>query len=165
MSGLIVSGYPGVGKSYISNIETGYVDLKSTLIKENSGVRPMDWRRIYCNLAVSLADQGYDVCVSTHKEVLKELSNTNLYGDLDVVVVFPVLELREEWLSKLAHRLADEPTPENWYAYINAETNYIHDVKNLTMSNFPTIQITSLDYDLKEMLDTYKTHLSNSVES
>ena len=164
--GLIVIGYQGIGKSSIAGIDNGIIDLESSLIKEPNGSRPVSWYKIYCDLAKSFADQGYTVCISSHACVYDELIRTQDDKPYSVVAIFPALELREEWLSRLSHRLGEEPTQKNWVTYLNAEKNFTHDITKLSENlTFPTIQITTLDFDLKELLDAYKLHLTNSVES
>lgn len=64
---MIYSGYPGIGKSTIAG-KYNCIDLESSNFGKESG-----WEKIYCQVAKDLSDQGYNVFVSTRKQ-LDEMS-------------------------------------------------------------------------------------------
>lgn len=57
----IICGFAGVGKSTLARKEKGYVDLESTPFKKN-------WD-LYSDVAIHMANNGYNVMVSCHKEL------------------------------------------------------------------------------------------------
>lgn len=61
---MIVCGFPGTGKSTMAKLSR-WVDLESTPFKKN-------WL-LYAEVAKHMSDNGYNVMISTHKEVLDAL--------------------------------------------------------------------------------------------
>lgn len=66
---MIIVGYPCIGKStYAVSHKYKAIDLESSnFIKDGS------WVESYCNVAIGLSEQGYDVFVSSHDDVRKQL--------------------------------------------------------------------------------------------
>ena len=154
--GLIVIGYQGIGKSSISGIENGVIDLESSNFKYPDGSRLSEWHELYCQIAVNLAKQGFIVCISSHKCVCDELSKYDPEDLYDIVVICPTINLKEQWLKRLSNRLGHNPVEKNWLAYINAKENYENSIKSLSNTVFDNIYVSNVSYDLKKIIDIYK---------
>lgn len=96
---MIIVGFPGIGKSSVTRAydgdtnTTGYIDLESS-----NFVKDDNWVKEYCNLAIDLELQGYKVFVSSHKAVREYLTERQDIFQ-DIIEVFPLKELRTEWLD------------------------------------------------------------------
>lgn len=154
--GLIVIGYQGIGKTSISGVENGVIDLESSSFKHPDGTRVHNWFQQYCKIAVNLASQGFIVCTSSHKCVCDEFEKLIDEDKYDIIVVCPTIDMKEVWLARLAKRLGNDPTEKNWIAYKNAEQNYESSIKDLDRIFFTNIYISNVDYNLKNILDIYK---------
>lgn len=101
---MIIIGFPGIGKSSVTRTydgntnTTGYIDLESS-----NFVKDDNWVREYCDLALDLDLQGYNVFVSSHKNVREYLADRQDVFP-DIMEVFPSKELRIEWLNRLESR-------------------------------------------------------------
>ena len=68
---MIIIGFPGIGKSSVTRAYDGDTNTTSYIDLESSNfVKDDNWVEEYCNLAIDLDLQGYNVFVSSHKEVL-----------------------------------------------------------------------------------------------
>jgi len=61
----IICGFAGIGKSHLAKNKVGYVDLESTPFNKN-------WD-LYSDVAIHMAQNGYNVMVSCHKELRDKL--------------------------------------------------------------------------------------------
>ena len=70
--GLIICGYPGVGKSSIAGWHN-CIDLESSFFSHRADIpQKLDyWVPQYCQVAIDLALQGYTVFTSTHHAVIE----------------------------------------------------------------------------------------------
>ena len=81
MKGLIICGYPGIGKSSIAGWNN-CIDLESSYFSRDEkgfALCDTDWVTRYCKLAFDLARQGFTVLLSCHELVrnqLKEMKDT-----------------------------------------------------------------------------------------
>lgn len=150
---MIIIGYQGIGKSTLANKSIKYIDLESSNYFID-GVREDGWYRSYCNIAVSLSNQGKMVFVSSHKEVreyLKKLSNEGK-GSY-TVVVYPVAELREAWIDKLGKRYKETCLDKDKKALLNAIDRYEENIEELRTCGFDSLEISDMDYDLEKSLE------------
>lgn len=124
---MIIIGFPGVGKSSVANPThsskqfTGYIDLESSNFTKTDG-----WEDIYCKVALDLSQQGYDVFVSSHKQVRDYLAK--FQGEDDIIEVFPEADLHDIWIERLTkrynrtreekHRKALEYMSESYYSAV-----------------------------------------------
>lgn len=145
---MIIIGYPGIGKSSISNSDTRCIDLESSNFFVNDK-RPDDWYKYYVQIAQHLSAQGYTVFVSSHKVVRDELKATNAE---DVAVCFPNTNLKEQWLERLYDRYKRTRLDKDLRAAMNVEQNYLSNIVELydeTIKNgWMLIAIGTTDYDL-----------------
>ena len=73
--GMIVVGFPGIGKTSISFGKNNFVDLESSCFNivdlvTNKKTKPDNWEKLYVSVAYDLAKEGKHVCVSNHRLVI-----------------------------------------------------------------------------------------------
>lgn len=145
---MIIIGYPGIGKSSISNSDTRCIDLESSNFFVDDK-RPDDWYKYYVQIAQHLSAQGYTVFVSSHKVVRDELKATNAE---DVAVCFPNIDLKEQWLKRLCDRYKRTRLDKDLRAAMNVEQNYLSNIVELydeaIKNGWMMIAIGTTDYDL-----------------
>lgn len=121
---MIIIGFPGIGKSSVTRAyngdtnTTGYIDLESS-----NFVKDDNWVKEYCGLAIDLDLQGYNVFVSSHKNVREYLAEKQ---DIfpDIMEVFPSKEMRTEWLNRLESRYMKCKTDKNERAFNYMRNNF-----------------------------------------
>lgn len=150
---IIIIGYQGIGKSTLANRDERYIDLESSNFFVD-GKRPDNWHIVYCNIALSLARQGYCVFVSSHKAVRDYLSSI---PDVPIIaIVHPSLALKDEWIVKLKERYDRTGLQKDFKAWKNAESDYESNITELiSEEGFYDIEITSMDYDLHSLMSRY----------
>ena len=151
--GLIVIGYPGIGKStVVKSSSAKIIDFESSLFYINNK-RQSDWYKIYAKQATELAKQGYMVLVSSHNEVRDELAKYIPDSAFDVVTIAPAYHLEKEWAEKLRDRNRDNPNPKNFVAYMNVIERYHEQISDMASdTRFSHIFINSMDYRLGKIL-------------
>lgn len=159
---MIISGYQGVGKSTLSNKERnhwipesflgkGIIDLESSSFFVD-GKRDENWFKVYANIAHHLSSQGHIVFVAAHGALREELKK---YKDVDrIKCLYPSLDLKDEWIAKLRKRYEETGLEKDFKALANAEQMYEENIKDMMNSGFELLEITSMDYDLGEMIFT-----------
>ena len=157
---MIIIGYQGIGKSTLANIDcfNEYIDLESGNFWIDEGIRHQDWYIVYCNIAESLSEQGYTVFVSSHKDVRNELAKRNTY----TVCCAPMPYLKEQWVKKLEDRYAQTHLSKDYKAWKNAEECFDDNIMDISNGGFDMIWITSMDYDLRELIEHFEH--SNSAK-
>lgn len=145
---MIIVGYQGIGKSTLAG-KLGFIDLESGNFWVD-GVRPDNWYKIYANIAMHLSDQGYRVFTSSHKVLRDELKRYT--GN--VIVCYPSLELKDEWIEKLKRRYDHTKLEKDFKAWKNAEQMYEENIKDLMSENkFIHCVIPSMTYNLNHELN------------
>ena len=145
---MIVIGYQGIGKStMVKDIESFSIDLESSNFFVD-GKRDENWYIPYCNIANDISSQGYIVFTSSHKPIRNYLKNSKER----VVVVFPALELKEQWVERLKKRYETSGLEKDYKSMMHAVKNYEYDIKDLMKEPFDKIIIDSMDYNLKNMI-------------
>ena len=150
MNGLVIVGYQGIGKSSIKN-HPKVIDFESSLFKIN-GERDDSWPVIYARQAVSMAEQGYIVLVSSHAAVRSELS---LYGqeDIAIVTITPDISLKNAWCAKLESRYESDRSEKNHAAWKNAVQCYEENIKDIASEPYLThIYIHDMTYSLFQII-------------
>lgn len=126
--GMIVAGYPGIGKSSVATVLRGTIDLESSMFSHDNP----DWPIQYVTVAVSLANQGYTVFVSTHERVVSMLASMKLPNNVLGFVVFtPSLGMHGEWLERLRDRYANTKLDKDKRAYERALLHYEEDISSI----------------------------------
>lgn len=148
-NGCIIVGYQGVGKSTLAFHNKNVIDLESSNFFVN-GKRDEKWYIPYCNIARSLARQGYVVCISSHLEVREELKRNPANRQ---IIVYPALSLEDVWVKSLKNRYEQIKSDKNLKALKNAEQCYRENIIDLSnQQGFEKIEITSMDYNLRDAL-------------
>lgn len=149
MSGRIVVGYQGIGKSSLAGVGNGYIDLESGNFWVD-GQRNKDWYIIYCNIANHLAQQGYIVFTSSHEAVRKQLLTYNVRR----VVVYPSIEIKSQWIDKLQQRYDNSRLEKDYKALMNAVDRYEDNIKELMSEDgFEHVVIDDMTYILYNLLN------------
>lgn len=154
---MIVIGYQGIGKSTLAGRDNKFIDLESGNFWVD-GKRADDWYKPYCQIAEHLSQQGYIVFTSSHEVVRKQLENSSEV----VVIVYPSIELKDEWIDKLEERYAVSKLEKDYKALMNAVDRYEENIKELSESNhkYCKVVLTKMDYDLEASL----IHLKNEMD-
>lgn len=154
---MIIIGFPGIGKSSVTRAYDGDTNTTSYIDLESSNfVKDDNWVKEYCDLAIDLELQGYNVFVSSHRAVREYLAEKQ---DLfpDIIEVFPSKELRIEWLNRLESRYMKCKTAKNERALNYMQNNFdtavdemehdaiIHKVR-ITKENMNDLKKTMADY-------------------
>lgn len=156
---MIIIGYPGIGKSTLAG-RNNYIDLESGNFWYR-GVKPDNWYVYYCNIAEHLSAQGYDVFVSSHEVVRNRLRK---YANKQLCVVYPSVELKNEWIDKLKRRYESTNLEKDYKALMNALDRYVDNVNELKNSQIPCIEIADMNYSLSSLLSEYKAKMDGKEE-
>ena len=147
---MIIIGYPGVGKTSLAGRYNQYIDLESSHFNDAFGEKPSGWFIPYCKVAEDLSKQGYRVFVSCHKEVQEYFNKSNEY----VIVVYPAIELKEQWLDRIKKRFENEPSIKNDKALESVDKYYNIHIKSLMNSPFENkLKLKDMNYTLDNEID------------
>ena len=159
MNGIIVCGYPGIGKSSIAGWRN-CIDLESSYFSYRNGApqRVNEWIPQYCQVAYELMRQGYTVLVSTHEKVIEHFcafindGHHHYNPAVPIVIVCPSLNLRNEWLKRLFKRLDvyDKYYSKNERAYRHVSDHFTEDIMFLNTCGLPVYTIDTDDYFLQD---------------
>lgn len=118
---MIIVGYPCIGKSTYANSHWyNVIDLESSnFIKDGS------WVESYCNVAIDLSKHGYDVFVSSHDAVRKQLLKS---GYEFIFAIYPSLSMKDKWIERLHNRYLDTELDKDYRAWQRAVSHYDEDV-------------------------------------
>lgn len=148
--GLIVFGYPGVGKSSIAGWNN-CIDLESSNFSRRDDE---DWEIHYFVIASALAEQGYTVLMSTHQKVIdvckKGLSVYKI--NVPAVIFCPKQEMRDQWAARLFNRYLRDSCAKNLRALDGAIICWDDKICALHDSGFKVYSPDSLDYDLRDYI-------------
>ena len=145
---MIVIGYQGIGKSTLAGRNNKFIDLESSNFWVD-GKRADDWYKPYCQIAEHLSKQGYIVFTSSHEVVRKQLEKSME----TVVLAFPSIELKDEWIDKLKDRFFRTNSDKDYKALMNAEDRYEENIQELEASNIEyKMVLKNIDYDLEAAL-------------
>lgn len=101
---MIICGFPGVGKSYLSNRFENYHDSDSSKFSWlEPGVRDPEFPNNYIKHIKSLPKDDF-ILVSTHAEVIDAL----IMNDLEFILVYPERHCKEEYLERYRKRKSPE---------------------------------------------------------
>jgi hypothetical protein len=140
---MIIVGYQGIGKSSLAGVGN-CIDLESSNFWID-GKRDPEWYKPYCKIADHLSKQGYIVFTSSHEVVRKELEYCT---DEPVWIVFPSVDLKDEWIKKLHKRHERTGLDKDYKAWKNAEDRYEENIFELMVSPLRCYTIKTMDYEL-----------------
>jgi len=146
---MIIIGYQGIGKSSVSGVDSGCIDLESSNFWYE-GVRTDDWYIYYCNIALDLSKQGFTVFTSSHQCVIDYLVRHN--AETNIVCVFPAEHLKSEWIKRLQDRYDNNPSEKNFKALANAKDRFEENIKEIRNSGHFFFTIKDMDYDLMDIV-------------
>lgn len=147
---MIIIGYPGIGKTSLAGRYNQYIDLESSNFNNVYGEKTEGWHIPYCKVAEDLSKQGYRVFVSCHKEVQEYFNKSNEY----VIVVYPAIELKEQWLDRIKKRFENEPSIKNDKALESVDKYYNIHIKSLMNSPFENkLKLKDMNYTLDNEID------------
>lgn len=163
MKGLIICGYPGVGKSSVAGWKN-CIDLESSHFSHDDMGYSLDsnvWVPRYCAVAMDLARQGFTVLCSTHSGVINFFENLNLRLPDQVggiVIFYPRPWMKGKWIERLKSRYQDNPSEKNRRAYEHALRYFDNDLEFLGAASLPCLRPKGMEYDFKRyILLTRKT--------
>lgn len=161
-NGVIISGYQGIGKSTLAKTDSFFIDLESSnfFVTNSNGekVRDENWYKAYGNIALTLAEQGFDVFISSHKQVRDYLSSIAKCRDIKLLLIYPTEELQEPWIRKLQDRYIATCSEKDFKAYIGAKTYYLDNIKDLReQESWDRIEIDKMDYSLFDLIFNWES--------
>lgn len=157
-NGTIYICYQGVGKSSTVNECDFFIDLESSNFKDENGYRTDDWYIYYVNIAFDLASQGYSVFVSSHDVVRRQISymKEKYYPNVRVAIVYPTIDIKDEWIERLEKRYDENPTEKNRVAYLNAKDRFSENIAEMEKDaddfGFDKVEIDICKYKLIDKL-------------
>ena len=126
---MIILGYSGVGKRAYCEKHKDWINLDSSIFHMSSDP-PMAWVEAYCYTAIDLCDQGYNVFMSAHPEVLLYIGQRD-HGHA-VSVLHPSLDIKDDWLNMLGKRAKKTHIERYEAGYIRAVAHFEDDYNQIT---------------------------------
>jgi hypothetical protein len=170
-NGTIYICYQGVGKSSTVNKYDGFIDLESSNFRLENGFRPENWYKFYTQIAFDLASQGYSVFVSSHDVVRKQISymKDKYYPNVDIYMVYPSVELKNEWIERLEKRYDENPTEKNRVTYLNAKDRFTENIAEMKKDaddfGFNEVEIDTCKYKLIDKLPLNDDNVARCYET
>ena len=143
---MIYVGYQGIGKSTLARKIPNAIDLESGNFFVQ-GFRHDDWFMVYANIAHHLSNQGKIVFTSSHKQLRVHMNKRGI----PFTVVFPALELKQQWIAKLKSRWEETKRDKDFRAWVNAEEKYNENIRDLSREKKKII-ITDMNYSLEDLI-------------
>ena len=168
-NGTIYICYQGVGKSSTVNECDFFIDLESSHFKDENGHRTDDLYVYYVNIAFDLASQGYSVFVSSHEVVRRQISymKEKYYPNIKVAIVYPTVDIKDEWIERLEKRYEENPTEKNKVAYLNAKDRFDENIAEMEKDayefGFAIVKINKINYSLIYQLPLSDNNVSCQV--
>ena len=136
---MIICGFPGVGKSTLAK-SSNWVDLESTPFEK-------DWVR-YAKVAKHMSDNGYNVMVSTHPQLLEQFEQM----EVRYTVVIPPFTDESNYIKRYIKRGNDN----NFIK--NIENNWMNWLKDIIFysSVNRTVIILPKDGCLQSYIEEYE---------
>lgn len=147
---MIIIGFPCIGKSSVANEPikgytfSGFIDLESSNFVKNE-----NWVSEYCNVALDLSRQGYDVFVSSHESVRDYLAN--FQDQDDIIEVFPSANMYDEWIRRLRNRYQNDNSDKNKRAYDYVSNNFFSAVENMMYDDIQWKLILNKDSHINDL--------------
>lgn len=149
MKGLIVCGYPGVGKSSIAGWNK-CIDLESSYFScvpihdayddtyVYIPIKANIWAKQYCPIAIDLANQGFIVMTSCHKPVIEYFMSAIYPKNVPEVVIFaPDCRYKKEWIDRLSDRYNKSKLQKDERALTRATQYFDEDIAFLNNCGLP----------------------------
>lgn len=149
---MIVCGYPGIGKTRVSENRNSVIDLDSSIFDHVDG-----WADTYCRVAEQLSKQDNTVFVSTHPEVIEHLKE---FCSEPVIVVYPDCKLKDLYVRKLKERADKSGSDKDMRAYEAVRDHFDEYIYELADAPFRKIVINK-DNCLYRLIDWIEECESN----
>lgn len=153
--GLIICGYPGVGKSSVAGWNN-CIDLESSFFThsipdgiERSWSWEDEWCPAYCEVAISLAKQGFIVLTSTHLAVLNYFAK---HCPSLAIVFCPRFEMKEEWSKRLFERWLRTKDEKDLRAFEGAINYWDKKIDYAINCGLRAYAPDNIDYNLKDYI-------------
>jgi len=158
---MIFIGYAGIGKSSLSAKNFKFIDLDSSdfYYAPKPDIYITEWYKPYCGIAVGLSRQGYDVFVSSHKEVRQLLRESFQH----IVGIYPNEDLKDQWVEKLEQRYKETQIDKDYRAWMHAKDRYLEDIQGIRADVKHKIEIQTMQYNLDELIQAYQQRHSNDT--
>lgn len=146
----IISAFPGIGKTTLVQINKNYIDLESSDYKwiDIDKTLPIEERKgtaktinpyfpeNYIKKIIELTDMGFNVLISSHKEVREALQAQGI----EYTIILPSLDMKEEMINRYLSRGNQE-------SFVNLlKTNYEKFVGDLSIDPNEKIILKSGQY-------------------
>lgn len=121
---MIICGFPGVGKSIMAQTSR-WIDLESTPFQKDF--------ETYARVAKHMSENGYNVMVSTHPELLNQFEKI---GVLYTVVVPPLeekIEYKKRYDARGNTQQFIEYVTENWDQWIENIVNHKSELRTVVI--------------------------------
>lgn len=102
---------------------------------------------VYANIAHHLSNQGKIVFTSSHKQLRVYMNKTGI----PFTVIFPALELKQQWIAKLKGRWEETKRDKDFKAWVNAKEKFNENIYDLSHEKKKVI-ITNMDYSLEKLI-------------
>lgn len=142
---MIYVGFPCIGKSSIAGDKNIDLESSNMFIGDN---RPEEWEKIYCNIAIDLSKQGFNVFVSSHFLVWKELKNRGQH----FIAIFPSKHLEEVWTIRAEERYKNFPSDKNLKALNRIKSHFQEDIEELEKNCPEQYKLVTSVYNLNDIL-------------
>lgn len=123
--GCIVVGYPGVGKTTLSNKYMDCIDLDSSTFDLNTQRGVFEYYHCACLLAM----KGYIVFVSSHSDLTKCI--LDFKNMVSYVAVYPSLDLEDRWKSRVISRWMTTRSAKDRRAMVRVCDHYVDDITDM----------------------------------
>lgn len=98
---MLLAGFPGTGKSYYTNTESGYMPQGFATDSDSSKFDKANFPNNYIEHIKQKISEGYArIFISSHKEVRDYL----VENGIEFTLVYPKKELKEEYLERYEER-------------------------------------------------------------
>ena len=156
MKGLIVCGYPGIGKSSIAGWNN-CIDLESSLFSHDEDSRRKsdnNWVREYCDLAYYLALQGYTIMTSTHIAVIDYFDRFKVtyYKDVPIVIFCPRYDMKKAWAIRLVNRYLNSENKKDLRAFQGVIEDWDKKLDHCFRTGLHVHCPDEIDYDLRDYI-------------
>ena len=154
--GLIICGYPGVGKTAVGGW-INCIDLESSSFDHIY----FSWVETYVRVATDLATQGYTVLMSTHLEVIKKLKEAKEYADgkWDVVIFCPKKEMKDAWLARVTDRYLADKSFKNQRALMRVRERFDSDIDDLQKTGLMCFSPSNMNYNFVDDISKIRKFL------
>lgn len=170
---MIYIGYPCIGKTTLAKEKNNFIDLESShFFNSNSKANPSvlyittdvtstDYNKYenYCNLAIDLNNQNFNVFVSSHRQVTDYLINyyKNIGQTSELCIIYPAEDLYADWSRRAFERYLKDKSDKNKRALDRILEHYAEDIDYLKRlcktENINSIEIAEIDYKLTNYIN------------